>query len=281
MAADIVIDERGEIISTHQFVERRRRLKQPVVVFGGLERAACRLGFAAVRQLRLGLQLFFSPEALETAALVRLAYLIRDSASMRSVVVLSAWDGADFSHRIVRSASEAIGLLASMASSPGNRYSRGPLSRLAVKRQDMPSRLQRCVDGWTDDAGRADVELLTGIVQQQTNDRFVTFERVDGSPSFVLRDYGRNNPGHALRWYEGNIGKPLRSDDLDLAYHWFCNGAYRNALALQHPLCELVEAHVQPPKGSPMRRRYHRIILPFYKKSRQLVLVATQPHCLC
>lgn len=274
MAADIVIDETGEIISVHQFVTERRRAAQPGIEGGSLEQAVCQLGFALVRPRRLGLQVFLRPDTLSTAALIRLAYLIHDSA--RSATVLSTWHSADFTHRIVRTADEAIGLLSNLA--PGNRDDhRVPLSRLAIGRDYLPSRLQRCADAWIDEGGRADAELLTGIVQRLTNDRFVAFERVEGSPRFVLRSFGRNNPGHALRWYEGNLGRPLRSDDLDLAYHWFCNSAYRNALALQHPLCEVVEARVRLPSGSQMHRRYHRIILPLQGKSRQLVLVATQP----
>ena len=275
MTMDVVIDETGEIISVQRFVMERPWNAPAGFASGSPEQEVCRLGLALVRPLRLGLQVFVHRERLATASLVRLAYLISDNA--KSVTVLSTWDSGSFKHTIVGRPDRAIFLLSNLAPGYPDNY-QGPMSRRTIDRNCLPSQLQQSVDAWIDGGGCADVKLLPDIVQRLTNDRFVAFEKNQGSLRFTLHSFGQNNPSHALRWYEGNLGKPLRSNDLDLAYHWFCNNAYRDALALQHPLCELVEARVRLPSGQLMDRRYHRIILPVRGNCSQLVLVATKPH---
>ena len=269
MAVHEVIDEYGEIVPLPWFLAGQRR----EVTGASLETAICQLGLAAIGHRQRGLHIYVCPARLMPATLVRLAYLVRDCAV--KPLILSTLAEDCFTHRITRSVEMAINLLASAVDS--NRRNDPQAVRLTIGRGNLPSPLQRCVDAWTAASDQANIIPLTEVMQRSTDDRFVAFERIEGSPGFVLRDFGRNNPRHALRWYEGNIGNPLPSAKLDLAYHWFCNTAYRDALALRQPLCERVEAQLQLPDASRLRRRYNRIILPFYARGRQLVLVATQP----
>lgn len=270
MDYEVVIDEEGEIKSACGF-----HFGSPDSSGSSLEETVCRLGLVLVRPLRHGLQVYFRPDAVAAAAVVRLAYVIGDN--NKSVTVLSTWVDGGFRHKIAPSGKRALGLL--IECSPRSCSAREvPLRRLAIGRDKLPPSLRACVDVWSVGGEDADPGHLLSAMQRLTDDRFVAFERIEGSPRFVLRGYGRKNPAHAMRWYEGNLGRPLRSDDLDLAYHWFCNGAYRDAIALRHPLCEIVQARVQVPNSRPILRRYNRIILPIRRRRSELVLVATQPH---
>jgi hypothetical protein len=262
---DFLINDGGET-----FPAGSQALRRSVAGFavgdGFSQYAICNLGYVGGRKLRAGLQLFFRPESMSPEAFSTALFCLSDMSGTNRVV-LSTWRKTGFLDQIFSSNTAAQqGLSARFAANRSQLRER--LRRRIVSSDAAPDALRRCISHW--DASFAP-ETMIQVVRHYCEDRFVAFGR--STEGFLLYSYGNNNPAHAMSWYEGSVGKPLRKN-LDREYSWFCNESYRAALTQRRPLLEAVDARVLTPNQE-LRRRYYRIVLPLTSADHSFVVVAT------
>lgn len=236
--------------------------------------AVCNLGYVGGHEHKQALQLFVRPDSVTSEAYVQAVYMLRDLAPKRRVV-LSAWSEGRFEDSMHADGATAAATLTAQVARRRAR-ARSRLKSREFQWSEAPRSFLQClaVVCAADNSARlvGDDPVLLERAGEICDGRYVVFERA--SSCFVLHSFGTNNPLHALDWYRGNIGAPLRKG-LDLEYSWFCNAAYRRALTQHRPLVEAVDAFVELPRRERLRRQYHRLIVPLGEPTHPLVLVAT------
>ncbi|MEZ5843661.1 MAG: hypothetical protein R3D27_07985 [Hyphomicrobiaceae bacterium] len=277
MRPSFLIDDNGRMHHAESLLLRQRT--------GGVwagdafgQYAVCNLGYVGGAEHSRAVQLYVRPASVTAEAYVQAIYLLRDLEPGHRVV-LSTWRDGAFSDELHRDGASAAAALTGRVSER-HAQSRARLKSREVTLTEAPDVFLRCLaalgSGRQQHGGAAVDATTFDAVSTACDGRYVVFGRTD--TCFVLHSYGLNNPAHAMHWYEGNVGAPLRKD-LDLEYSWFCNAAYRRALVRRRPLIEAVDALVELPRREKMRRRYYRLIVPLGDATRPLVFIATIEDC--
>lgn len=271
MRASFLIDDNGCVHRANSMVLRQFG-DGPLSGDSFAQYAVCNLGFVGGREHRNALQLFIRPASVTAEAFVQTAYMVRDLALDQRVVV-SIWAHGGFVDQLFANGGVASEFLTSLVAFE-RQNSRARLKSREIMPADATAKLRQCLALLNSGSG-ATVERLNDKLVDVTDvceGRYVTFER---APScFILHGFGPNNPAHAMNWYQGNIGLPLRRG-LDPEYSWFCNAAYRRALVKRRPLLEAVDVMVCLPGQQRMRRRYQRLIVPLGHATNPVVFIAT------
>jgi hypothetical protein len=128
---------------------------------------------------------------------------------------------------------------------------------------------------WREKSGKAD-NVSMGL-HEMLEQRYTTFTTPKNSHDFLITNVGSGLPGFAREWLSKARGMRVQ-DQPDHLYGRSCAQSYREVLSRREPKFEDVDAIAHWPGYGPLRRRYHRLLLPFCDAmGNGWILSATRP----
>jgi hypothetical protein len=126
--------------------------------------------------------------------------------------------------------------------------------------------MRQMIDVWQANSGRWNKAALIPVIRQFLSDRYIIFEHSD-TGDFIFRDFGESLPRFAAAWIkEQGTGRAVQHQP-DREYGWSCALAYESVLHRFSPDLQDVDAFVRWPGAGRVRRRYKRLLLPFWAKT--------------
>jgi hypothetical protein len=222
-------------------------------------------GFAIVRQQHGKLHIKFRPFSLTEAAFRRLGYLVHSLRWRRVMAAVHVGsDPRHWQHEILPwDCMGAIGRILELVLEQQLRLNEKVLRRARPLRT-MPrgSAMHWAFDIWQDrrylePSGKLERRLARGI-----RGRYAWFDVYGPQGKVIMAEVGAGFPDAVQAALEACLGTHLQ-DQHDDAFGRYCAMAYGEAARSGEPVLEDVDAVVTPPEGTPVRRRYSRLILPF------------------
>lgn len=256
----LLIDDKGEIQSASSFA-LRQSLDASI---GGLEFrdfVVRNLGYIAITEMSGSIRLQLRPRVVSAVAFGAAMYWLADCKTDR--IVVSRHDDSVWHDEIFGDRDSALSRVIDLVASGQNQRKKDFLRRRQCLKSLVPaSPLRALLDRWSELTRTYDRERLAPVLTSAAQDRFLVVEGEPCQATMLIRDVGRGYPIVDNRWLVRAVGS--RVQDLpDYDYGRWVADAYRDALEVNEPFLEEMDAIVDTTRHGRTRLRYRRIILPF------------------
>ena len=158
------------------------------------------------------------------------------------------------------------------------RHRRSHTSRFACRPVDIASvaacpPLDVLLSSFVDIVKTRGLDGVQQLLSQARHDRYLVVEHRARSDCFVLRAIGSGYSGFEPKWSKSAAGR-LLEEQPDIYYASWLAQTYRQALALEQPVAQEVDAAIFRPDHGRRRFAYRRLLLPFVGDGEQQCLLS-------
>jgi hypothetical protein len=237
-----------------------------------LEYLVMNLGFVACEERRRSLRIRFRPSIVTKRALGGLARRLQSRPLDR--VLITSFDD-DWFNELVPSAELALKYLTDlMVESHYKRTSTFQFQDVPEHHLPQASAVAAILEHWRSESADLDIKRIFPILHRGFDQKFLLVEHLADNDELIIRSLGSGYSIFDKAWCKEAPGERLE-DQYDIYYGRWAAQGYRTAASRAMPIIQRIDAVIDRPSSGYRREQYARIIVPFPRNGRTLLLSAS------